>query len=443
MATESAPNGSLARWIVPVALFVVIVGAIAWVSQNLPQGPIQKTPDTPPPDPKQSGDLRFLLTKAVWDVNDSDYLKSFETGVEGYYDFPFLNPTKFPVTLGCAKTSCDCSLMKVAVIEPAFASSIADLYEKNPTEFPIDPAWKWTTLKVNDKEGVQIPAGGGGVTRLQWDGRKGGGSKVRFFIKMWMQPTGKPDERSFETLDVPFIMADPVNFHPLRLALGAIVVGGQEKAKFIAWSATRKDLELKLNAVKNDPLFEVKLEKLDAAAAKALEAELPDDKNGTRIQAAYRIEATVRTQNDGKLSDLGHFSRDLPLVVTGYPFDVSTPNVTAYIRGEVDVGTSEDGGKINLRNFSAKEGVRKAVPLWSDGGAELVLESVYPRTLEAKLTRNAKESTAVRSRWTLDITVPPGAGYGVFSEDAVIILRSNSTPPRRIRIPIVGNAGQG
>src|SRR6185295_9512303 len=100
MATDAPPSGSLVRWALPVGLFVVIVGAIAWVSQNLPKGAIQRPDDAPAPDPDAAKHLRFLRTKALWDENDPNYFKECETGAPGYYDFPFLNESQAPVNLG-------------------------------------------------------------------------------------------------------------------------------------------------------------------------------------------------------------------------------------------------------------------------------------------------------------------------------------------------------
>ncbi len=443
MATQSPPNGSLTRWIVSAVALVVVVGGVTWVSQNLTSADRRPQP-VPVPIPDKQADLRFLFTKSVWDIDDPTYLKELESGVEGHYDFPFLNPGSDPVTLGFGKTSCDCTSIKVVVLEPGEAAKIEKLHAANPTEFPVDPAWNWTMMTVSEKEGVQIPPGGGGGVRVLWDGRKGGhGSMPNVRPKMWMQPAGKPDQRTFATLEFVFKVADPVIFQPTRVSVGVIVVGGQERGISYAYSSTRKDLDLQVDPAKDDPLFEIKFKKFEPAELKAFEAKIADEKKGTRLLSAYRVETTVRTQKDDKLLDMGHFRRDLPILLGGHPFPLNAPVVVGFVRGEIDIGAPGDDGKVNLGGFSARDGVQKTVPLWIDGANEIVVDYTYPTTLETKLTRIAKESTASRSRWNLEVTVPPGAGYGAFTDDAIIVLRTNSTPPRRIRIPVVGTAGPG
>jgi hypothetical protein len=232
MATE-ASSKSLTRWILPIALFVLIIGGVAWLSQNLPRGPAAAIPKSPPgPDPVESPALKFLLTRAVWDAADPNYVKESETGVEGYYDFPFINPEAMPIALGFAKSLCDCSHLRVFVLDKDSADSIKERHAKNPTQFPSDSSWTWTMLAPADKDGVQIPPGRGGVARIQWDGRKGAGQRPNLKIKVWMHPVGKPEERSFLDLEAPIVMSDPLRFSTDRLKLDTLGPGGQVRRLF-------------------------------------------------------------------------------------------------------------------------------------------------------------------------------------------------------------------
>lgn len=441
MATETRSSGSLVRWALPIGLFVVIVGAIAWISQNLPKG-LTKKVDAPVVQPNApTAPLRFLANRAIWDDTDPDYVKEFETGSDGFYDFPFINPGTTPVTLGFGQSSCDCSQLKVAVFEPELAAGFATMSPKNPLVFPKDPVW--TALSVNEKAGVEIPVGGAGVARMQWNGRKGPGQRLRLNIRMWMQPTGRPDDRSFETLEVPIVMSEPLRFTTEKLSLGVMSSGGVLQGEFIAWSPTREGLDLKIDTAKLPPHLEATIAKLDDAARKRLDASFREDRKGTRVRSAFRIVAKVSEKKDDKQLDQGPFRREIPLLSADIPFPLQTPLVTVHVRGDIDVGAAEDNGAVHLKSFSAKNGVRKTVPVWHDGADELTVESVYPTVLEVKLTRSAKESTPARGKWSLDVNVPPGAWHGPFQEDAVILLKTNSTPPRKIRIPVVGNGGQG
>jgi len=444
-----------------VGLFVAIVGAIAWVSQNLPKGAVQKAPPSNDyVEPDKEAHLRFLRKRAVWDETDPNYIKECETGVAGYYDFPFLNESQAPVSLGFSQSNCDCSRLMVVVFEPSAAAEVAENDKKHPTEYPAKADWKWVPLTPNEKAGIAIPAGGGGVARVEWDGRKSAGSRLRLTIKMWMHPAANPAERSFEHLEVPVIMAEPVRFAPDRLALEAITTGGQARGEMLAWSPTRDNLDLKPDPTKVDALFEVAIDKIDANAAAELQdkffiasvahfdpdaraerlSSLRESAKGTRYRSAFRIKVTLNEQKDGKQLDQGPLSRELPVVAEDVAADLRRPMVTAYVRGDVVLGT-EDAAKINL-SFLARDGIKKSIPLWSEAGNDLTLDAFNPRVLKVELKQNKKESTAARNKWSLEIWVPPGAWSGPFLDDSVIYLRTTS-PPRRIRIPVTGNASQG
>ena len=134
MSSEAPPKSSLLKWIVPIVLFVVIVGVLAWLTQNLPKGgdTKKKGPNPTPPVNSQvrEPDLRFLYKPVdrkpgrpdagvgVWD-DDPFYAKESEQGQDGHYDFPFHNPHDYPVTIGFARASCDCSHLMVTVLDSA------------------------------------------------------------------------------------------------------------------------------------------------------------------------------------------------------------------------------------------------------------------------------------------------------------------------------------
>lgn len=461
MASEAPPSASLMKWVVPIGLFVAIVGAIAWVTQNLPRG----TPKSPVIEgvvhKERAADLRFTYKFAVWDDLDPSYAKEYEMGKEGHFDFPVHNPNSFPVTLGFARASCDCSHLLATVLDSSTAEKIKGVVKPTADLLP-GAELQWTKLTKDDKTGLEIPPGGWAIARLEWHGRKQPGEQLRINIQVWMHPASSPDDRSFESLGVPVLMSAPIRFYPERIALGTIAAGGSEQGEMLAWSPTRDDFELKVDPSKFDPLLDVSVEKLTPAAAKALREKfqktaldrLDDPKaienlqkvhesenRQTRIRSAYRIHATLREQKAGKQLDQGHFNRELPLLAPdlGHPL----PPVTAMVRGDIDIGLPDDNGKVNLRTFPAMKGVHRAFPLSTESDAELVIDHVVPKALEVKLTRNTKDSSATRHRWTLDVTVPPAGWFGPFQESALIMLRTNTTPPRRVRIPVVGVGGQG
>ncbi|MFO0866599.1 MAG: hypothetical protein U0744_18495, partial [Gemmataceae bacterium] len=106
---------------------------------------------------------------------------------------------------------------------------------------------------------------------------------------------------------------------------------------------------------------------------------------------------------------------------------------------EAEVGTSEDRGRINLKSFRAASGTTVKVPVWTDKKAALTIESVSPPVIEAKLIK-PKDDSAARPKWTLEVNVPADKWTGSFGEDAVLYLKLDTNPPRRVRVPISGTA---
>lgn len=455
MSTETRPPQFLTRVILPVVLVAAIIAAITWVSLNSSRkvdDPVKKATPTSGPNEFSSkpSALKFLRpksnagVKAVWDLERPDYAREFEMGVEGYYDFPFVNPTDKPVMLGFEKTSCDCSQVKGAVL-PESASKVEELADvKKNLLYPTDEKTTWTLLPVStqEKDALEVPPGGAGVARVYWNGRKSAGSSLNINIRMWMHPKGKPEESSSESLMVPILMAPSLQFTTQKLSLGSVGTGGSASGHFFAWSPTRESIDIKLDPERKDPLLDVSITRLDAAGIAELEKELLKEKHNTRVLSAYRIDVTAHEQKGGQQLEQGPFARGLPLVLDETVFDLSQlPTVGGIVRGDIEVGAVEDAGKINLKTFSSKVGTRRTLPVWSEGSGELKVEQVTPSTLKVSLRKVEKESTPARSRWTLDLEIPPGAWRGTGPPDAMIVLQS-TMPARRIRIPIFGNAGQ-
>lgn len=433
--------GSVWRWVIPVALFVLIVGAIAWISQNLPKrgGPRAAATPTVPAESTLPPGLKFLRTRAVWDPKDPDFYKEFEPDVEGHYDFPFLNPSEQTVTLGFARTSCDCSKLRVAVVGPAEAARLADGLDKDP--YPVDPKWTWVELPQNDVTGVDIPPRAGGVVQIYWKSRKSPGSALRLNIRLWMQPTGRAADRSFESLEVPVIIAYPIRFLPDKVAFGPVGGGGLVQEDVIAYSSTRDKLPFKAEKSDLDPLFQVTVVgPLSPTEMSELSEKLRAAKNNTKVTAAVRFRIRLQEQAGGRQLDQGPFAREMPIEMEDGTA-ISPPQVTATLKGDVEIGVPEDVGRVSFRPFASRDGGHKSVPLWSDG-SKLTIESKVPEFLEVKLREMPKDSVPGRTKWMLDVHVPPGSLVGALPEDSVIILKSTGGN-RKVRIPVVATAGQG
>ena len=443
-AVESPrPKKSGVGWIVATVLFVAIVGVVAYISQFITAPPRQLT---------KSGvegrgpDLQFVLTRALWEQPDAaggyelPYAKEFEQHVEGHYDFPFRNPHDFPVTIGFLRTSCDCTGLKGTSLSSVEAAALPSGAKQMP--MADLPGRTWTEMPKDERTGIEIPANGAGVVRMTWNGRKRPGEYLKLNVTVWMAPSDRTEDRTFESLQVPILMTTPIRFDPARLPLGTLSTNGVAEGSVVIHSATRDKLDLVVDKAQLDELFDVRIEPLDGKATKELETKLRANKLDTRLRSASKAIVTLREQQGKKQLDQGLFSRPLPVHLKDES-DIETPLVTAFTRGDVEIGIGEELGKVVFRPFLSREGSVKRVPLWIENPADLIVEQATPSFLAVKLTRDKKDPGAVRKKWNLEVTLPPGSLVGTLPEDAVIILRTGTQPPRRVRIPVVATGGQG
>jgi hypothetical protein len=471
-----AGGGTFSRYVLPVVLFVAIVGVIAWVVQNMPGWKTRNGPiDNGGPAPDGSL-LTFMRTTARWEreveaegaylipcllgilspaqgpeqfgfyaalrqsllMQRLDMPREFERGVPGYYDFLFKNPSDKAVEFGLLRPSCDCVSIEACLLPSdqwAQVASAMFLNPGTPAPYAIRPDWK--DLEMSKDQGLLIPAGGQGVVRVNWKGGRKAGEALNLKPTFWSQPQGDPRRRyDSETLTVPIVMAVPYLFHPEKSGVGALGAKGMAKAHYFFWSTTRDHLDLSMAKTLNS-LFEWQIRPLSPYEFAELEQTLENaNRNRQTIKSAYKLTVTAYEQKDGKEMPLGPFWQDLPILLNELPQE-PVPVVYGMIRGEVEVGT-DNLGRIKLEPFPVKRGTREAVSLWTEGKVQLETQDQTPLGLEVKLTRLAKESTPQRSKWRLDVIVPPDAVEpGSYTEErSVVTLRITTNPPRPVRIPV-------
>ncbi len=422
------------RYLLAGVLFVLLVGALAWITQFMPRRastsitqPVMLSGQVTP------GTLKFSFTRAIWDPEDDAYALEIEKGVEGHCDFPFENTLNQTADIGLQHTECDCSHMEVCLVDPSD-------WERYNRELLKDPMtakagdWKWTKITESDTKGFQVPASAKGLVRVQWQGRREPGYRLKLKMDVWYQPTGQVRERGFEKLQVPTIVAAPIRYSPGRISVGNLAPGGSAAAEFTVWSSTRSMLDLQW-ADRTHSLFHYESKPLSPEETHALEVKLRQDGTNTRIRRAYRFVVTVHEKADNKQLDQGPFIHPVNFLLDGDT--VPGPQVLGSVKGDIVVGNAEDRGKIDLKTFRAKEGMQTTVSLWTEDQTLLELASQSPPTLGVKLTRG--EKTGARLKWELEITVPPNTQFGTLPDDSVIILRTQTSPPRFIRIPVTGN----
>jgi hypothetical protein len=445
-ATASASKSTFSRYVLPVVLFMAVVGVIAWLTQYMPTWHEQA--QVKQGEPATDEVVKFSRARGAWELDekgeDTGYTREFERGVEGRYYFPFKNVLKKTAELGLMRVSCDCTYAEIALLPAAVWSRIDDDLKEKPwlqPHFDQEPAWQKIT--PSELEGVAIPPEGRGIARITWKGKKSTGEQLRILLTMWSQPEKDLSGRKFELIGVPVLMANPVMSDPAKQTVGVLGPGDIGKAEFTLWSATRDPGELDLGVANTDPLFHSELKPLDDAACKSLQEKLVKNKILTKVRAAYALTVTVSEQKDGKQMDQGPFVRTVPIILDQLPDPAGGPQVTGLIKGEVVVGAHEDQGKIQFKSFAARDGARRVVPIWTPAGVKLEIAEHYPAALQVKLATVEKETTAQKVRWNLELVIPPNGVIGAFPEHSAITLRILTNPPRLIRIPLTGNAGSG
>jgi hypothetical protein len=416
------------RAILPLILFVAVVAGIAWVTQYLPSW--RRSPQLPPP----SGPAAIQFDQqgsVVWDPADKDYVAEFEFAKEGHYDFPFVNTASTPAELGLSDTSCGCSNVKVCVL----SSAEQDAFKGGKLDME---SIHWEALPRDEDKGLVVPPKARGVVRLIWRVRKIN-AKSTLTIKLWSRAEGRSRDPEIK-LDTPVVFVMPVRFSPSIKDFGTLGPHGVGRAEFVFWSSTRDHFDLHLKGLKEDPCFVCRVTPLSLPQCREVAEQLKERGFYTRVKAAYRVDVEVREESNGRQLDLGPFQRNLPVVtddpVTG---EMTGPVLKGRVRGDITVDTED--GHIDLKNFAVNSARERRVPVWTDAGVPLALDAV-PDFLRAKLT--PKTTFNGKTRWELRVTTRPGALLpGGMPEDSAIILRATGTSPRRIRVPVVGNAVQG
>src|SRR5262245_24724056 len=111
------------RIVLPLLVFTLVVGGIAYVTQNLPSR--RKEAPAARPKPTLEAHLKILermdpqrpgIFIATWDQDDPRYIAELEPQTEGHYYFAFENPADKIIELGLYETRCDCSQVAVAIL---------------------------------------------------------------------------------------------------------------------------------------------------------------------------------------------------------------------------------------------------------------------------------------------------------------------------------------
>ena len=439
-----------------VVAFVVVIGGIAFVRNWIFTQPeeVPETSATPEVAP-----LDFPIKVA-------EGHPEYEVHAEGHHDFWFQNANAQAVEIGLDRTSCTCSHVGVRVLTAEEAKIIRQDYVGGaapvlegsagllPTLGPVaamrrqpskllDQPDRWLALK-DARSGqvdsvVDIPAHGAGLVRLNWQGRQVG--PQRLTATVWVQAAGDSHTRGGRTtLEVPVLFVNPAQVYPETLPAITLEPNGHHQFECLCWSSTRPDFQLlSVREDNENPCFVCTFSRLTGAAlteaATKLSPQLP-----MRVLSAYRLVVNVYERLPGKGSQLalGPFQHHLVLKTNQADFETLTVNVPGTVRGDIHVGTGDSRDKIRLPTFPASRGTTATVPIEANHpGLKLAIDSFKPDYLVVELREHPGEEG---KRWDLKVTVPPGRAAGEMPPESAVILKTQTEPPRLIRIPVLGRA---
>jgi hypothetical protein len=423
------------RIVLPVAVFIIGIASIAWITQYLPSR------GRPVPTTAKSGELQFMPRAFVWNPNDNweptdkKYtIPEFELGTGGHYDYQFSNTTDGDIDLGVTQTSCTCTGVTVCMFQ---SSQDRENYEKNKDARDLT----WIPLEIDKdmRKKATVPAAANGVLRIAWSGAKTEPELTRLSTKVWSR-AGHGQDTTVKELLVLVNYVLPAKFYPEKTDLGTLSTKDRRTASFTCWSATR---ELDVKPADMDPLMEVIANKLDNAQCKKLQDEMRAHDVMTRIVSAYKITVTLFEEKDGKQLDMGLFYKPIPLVVAseGQPIDVAVPMLRANVLGDVSLGPEEEGSRIDFKIFSAKQRTTKKVSLFSPKDAKLSFVRCEPVLLDLEVALKNVRTVGDKTQWQMDVSTKPNRDPGLLPENGVVVLRFESpTAARLVRIHVLGTA---
>lgn len=432
-AQPPAPSrrGLFSRVLLPLIVFVLVIGGVAWVTQYMPN---RKTENDATGGPKLPVTEELLINfdeiTSVWDPRDKTFAKEFEHNDSGTYDFKFANSTDETIFLGAYYVSCTCSKLKVAT----FA-------DKEPSD--LEKLWQplLADAKFDTKQTVTIPAKSRGIVRVSWNPGRLTDPLSKIKIQLWMQPEKRAGVRQVQELTTVVRIVPRIMFEPQIAKIGELGNRGAARSEVELWSATRSDIvDLKLEPETENELIDIQLSRMNKEDQDKLQARLKSKIN-TQVQAAWRAQITVYEQNGKRQLPQGPFRQQLQVIADGEKGN--GPRLEGFVPGEVRVGPASDAGVFKLDRFLARNGAKKPVTLWTDKSVGLELDSYRPGYIKVHLTEDPKGSTANQRRWVLEVEVPAKGPVGALPEDSAIILKTQSASPRQIYIPLRGSATPG
>jgi hypothetical protein len=435
---------SVFQWVLAGCLLGAVIFFGTWAKFYFGPGPGK---DNKPENAGPANPTLLTFNDTKWptpELGGNEPVAVAEVSVEGHHEFWFENATNAPVQVWLNHKNCKCTKVELALLPEELKGAPKSELERHAN----DPKLDWHVLGPEDKSGVSVPAHAAGGVRMNWKRDNVGPEKL--VAQLWNESgttSGEPVDLYVSLDVVPALLVSPEdNLRPPannEVQVETMYAGDTRKLNLICWSATRSKFGLKLEPTGDACVQCGKPEPLSKE-----ERERFTKRDGKPVLYGYRIPVTLHERtDDGKQFDLGRFRRHLKF--TSDPgVEPATITLAGFVRGEVTVGTPDDHDMVLLGSFERKDGKTKSIPLTTpEANLKLTVEGVAVDEaiekssdfLQVKLDEETAQGELGKV-WTLTVTVPPDALAGEVPRRTAIVLKTNGEHPRRIKIPVVGNA---
>jgi hypothetical protein len=449
------------KTLLALAIFVVLVGAVAFLSQYL-----RRSKDDRVAPPAKEKLIVFVATTVLSSVTAEDkkldYANEFERnaegGGEGTFWFLFANVSAAPAEVGLNAKNCSCSGLEACLLSPDEIQALRSenvlksqeaLYQALVNVGSHVGKERWRPLLETNKEDqrIEVPAGATGLIQLSFKKAKLDEERLRLRADVWAQPVGGSEkERIRFPLEPVAHLVPPVRVQPERRDLDEMPAKDKVEAIFLFWSSTRDKVEAAV-AGEPDPCLTWKSKPLTQQECEAVAVRLVKLGIATRVRSACGLRVTLWEEREGKQLDMGTIAKAIPVTVKADGEVVAnppTPLIIVRVRSDLQVYGADKQGRIDLGSFRARDGASQTVRLVAEPKVKLEhLDSLKSPYLDVTL---GKEKTGARDvSWDLKVSVAAGRLQGgELPQDTAVVLAVTSPEGarRRVRIPVVGTASR-
>jgi hypothetical protein len=450
-----------------LVLVVALIFGVAFVWQKYFVGQSRNaaTEVKPVVDGAEGVKLTFPQPVAEWFPMSAS---RFEIGTFGSWEFWYHNSYPYAMDMGVDFQSCKCSKLEASTF-PAEMGDRLKRYraagallqilqahdglldtlvqtEVNDTllQKALGVKLEWHELHREDRTApatsVRVEPNASGLVRVSWEAKRFGDERLS--AKIWSQPVeGTSRPRGIQQLEVPVHFDTVFLTDPGLSSIDDLTPREKKVVEYYVWSPSQAWLDLNVRVVNRtrtpDPCFVCSWRKLNQEERDSLA-----ERMNSHVWIGYLVTVEVNERiSETVQMELGPFRRRVAL--TNDPEqDQYCPTIGGTVRGEVTVGSIEDKDRIELKSFRADVGKRVTLPIQTDAGVELDTKAIEvdPDYLKVELKKVQEGKGNIGASWQLTVEVPPNRAAGPLPPLSAIFLKTAGKTPRRIRIPLTGNA---